>query len=70
MEAEQNGEVSGAPWLLLLQVRHVSERNERQENLSLMGGLAELFSRGGLLGVHPKSHNVPHLLGIEKFISI
>ena len=41
---------------------------ERQENPGLRGGLVELCSRGGFLGVYPKSHNVPHQLGMGRLI--
>ena len=68
VEAEQNGMVS--LWQLALQVRRVPERNDRQENPSLRRGSVELYSIGGLLGVRPKSHNVPHLLGMRRLMSI
>ena len=53
---------------MVLHVRRAPECNERQENPSLRGGSVELCSSGGLLGVLPKSHNVSHHLGIERFI--
>ena len=43
---------------MVLHIRHVPESSEG--NLSLRGGSVELCMRGGFLGVHPKSHNVPH----------
>ena len=53
---------------MVLHVRRVLEYSEG--NPGLRGGLVELCSRGGLLGVHPKSHNVPHRLEIGRLISI
>ena len=41
---------------MVLHVRHVTERSDRQENSGLKGGLVELCSGEGLLGVCPKSH--------------
>ena len=45
---------------MALHIRSVFERNEG--NSVLKGGLMELCSREGLLGVHLKSHNVLHRL--------
>ena len=39
-------------------------------NLGLRRDLVELSSRGGLLGVHPKPHNILHQLGIKILMSI
>ena len=39
-------------------------------NLGLRGGSVELCSKGELLGVHQKSHNVPHRLGMRRLMSI
>ena len=55
---------------MVLHVRRVVEHGKRQENLGLRGGLVELCSRGGLLGVRPKWHNVPHRLGMGRLMSI
>ena len=44
---------------MVFHVRHVLERNERNPSL-----------RGGLLGVCPKSHNVPYWLGMRRLLSI
>ena len=52
---------------MVLLVRCVLERSEG--NPSLRGGLVELCSRGEL-GVHSKSYNVPHRLGMGRLISI
>ena len=43
---------------------------KEKENPSLRGGSMELCLRGGLLGVCSKSHNVPHRLGMKRFMSI
>ena len=53
-----------------LHIRRVLERSERQGNFGLRRGLVELCSKGGLLSVCPKSHNVPHSLGIGRLMSI
>ena len=53
---------------MVLHVRRVPELSER--NPGLRGGSMKLYSRGGLLGVHQKSHNVPHRLGMGRLISI
>ena len=47
---------------MVLHIRRVPECSEG--NLGLREGSVELFLRGGLLGVHPKSHNIPHQLRI------
>ena len=47
-----------SPWQVVLHVRCVPKRSERQRNPGLRGGLVELSSSGGLLGVRPKSHIV------------
>ena len=52
----------------MLHVRRVLKCNEA--NLDFRGGSMELCSSGGLLGVHPKSHNVPYRLGMESLMSI
>ena len=52
----------------MLYIRRVLECSEG--NPGLRGGLVKLFSRGGLLGVHPKSHNVTHQLGMRRLITI
>ena len=54
---------------MMLHVRCEFKRNERQENLGLRGGSVELCLNGGLLDVHPKSHNVPHRLGMRRVMS-
>ena len=53
---------------MVLHVKRVLECNEG--NLGLTGGLVELCSRGGLLDVHLKSHNVPYRLGMGRLMSI
>ena len=53
---------------MVLQVRHMLIRIER--NPGLKGGSMELCSRGGLLGVYLKSHNVPHRLGMGRLTNI
>ena len=55
---------------MVLHIRRVPERSERQGNPSLRGGLGKLCLRGVLLGVPPKSHNVPHRLGMGRLMSI
>ena len=46
----------------MFHVRCVLERSEG--NPGLKGGLVELCLRGGLLGMHPKSHNILYRLGM------
>ena len=46
---------------MVLHIGRVPERSEG--NLGLRGGSVELCSMGGLLGLHPKSHNIPYQLG-------
>ena len=57
---------------MVLQVRHVPKRSEG--NPGLRGDSMELCSSRGLLGVHPKSQNILHWLGINekayKYISM
>ena len=53
---------------MVLHTKCVLERSEG--NLGLRGGSMELYSRGGLLGVHPKSHNALHRLGMGRLMSI
>ena len=53
---------------MVLHVRCVPERVKG--NLGLRGGSMELCLRIGLLDVHPKSHNVPHRLGMGRLMSI
>ena len=53
---------------MVFHIRCVLKHSER--NLGLRGGLMKIYSRGGLLGGHPKSHNVPHRLGIGRLMSI
>ena len=48
---------------MLLHVRRVPESSEG--NPDLKGDSMKLCSRGELLGVHPKSLNVPHWLRME-----
>ena len=52
---------------MVLHIKHVSEHDEG--NPGLRGGLVEICSRGELLGMHPKSHNIAHRLGIGKLMS-
>ena len=40
----------------MVHIRHVPNRSERQGNRGLRDGSVELCSRGGLLGMCPKSH--------------
>ena len=47
---------------MVLHVRGVPECSEGNPGLRV--GLVKLCLRGGLLGVHLKSHNVLHRLGI------
>ena len=54
LDSEQNVVVS--PLQVVLHVRHMPEHCERQKNPSLSGGSVELCFRGGLLGMHLKSH--------------
>ena len=42
---------------MVIHIRHVLPVRS-EGNPSLRGGTMELFLRGGLLGVRPKSHNV------------
>ena len=49
---------------MVLHVRHVLKCSEGNPNLR--GGSMELCSRGGLLGVHPKSHKCPTSVRNEK----
>ena len=57
VDAEQNEVVSGKPFHMVLQVRHVLERSERQGKSWFERRLSgTLFTRGGLLGVYPNSH--------------
>ena len=65
-EAEQYDVVG--PRQMVLHVRSVLKYNER--NSSLREDSVEVCSKGRLLGVHSKSHNVPHQLGIGRFMSI
>ena len=53
---------------MVFHVWRVPERSEGDP--SLRGGSVELCSRGGLLGMHPKSHNVPHRLRMGRLMSI
>ena len=53
---------------MVLQVRCVLECNEG--NSGLKGGSEELCSKGGLLGVHKKCHNVPHWLRMGRHPNI
>ena len=53
---------------MVVHVRHVPECGEG--NPGLRGGLGDLCSRGGLLGVCPKSHDVPHQLRMRRLMSI
>ena len=55
---------------MVLHVRRVPRRSEREGNPSLRGGSMELCLRGGLLSVCPKSHNVQHRLRMERLESI
>ena len=55
---------------MVLHIRHVPKRLERQGNTGLRGGSMEPCSRGGLLGVRLKSQNVPHWLRMERLMSI
>ena len=55
---------------MMLHIRHMPERNKRQENPSLKGDMLKLCSNGGLLSVHLKSHNIQHQLRIEKLMSL
>ena len=55
---------------MVIHVSHVPERSERQGNPYLRGILVKLCSRGGLLGVNLKSHNVPHRLGMGRLMSM
>ena len=49
----------------------VLEHNERQKkNPDLRGDSMELCSKGRLLGVRPKSHNVPHRLEMGRLMSL
>ena len=54
----------------MFHVRRVPERSEGQGNPGLRGGSVKLCLRGGLLGVRPKSQNVPCWLGMERLMSI
>ena len=49
-------------------VRRLPEHSEGDP--SLRGGSVELCSMERLLGMHPKSHNVPHRLGMGRLMSI
>ena len=40
----------------MVHIRRVPDHSERQGNPGLRGGSVELCSRGGLLGMCPKSH--------------
>ena len=53
---------------MVFHVRRVLKCNEG--NPSLRGGSVELCLRGGLLTIHPKSHNVPHQLEMGRLMSI
>ena len=53
---------------MVLHVRRVLKYNER--NPGLREDSMEVYSKRGLLGVHSKSHNVPHQLEIGRFMSI
>ena len=54
---------------MVLHVRCVPKRTDKQRNLGLRGGSVELYSSRGLLGVCPK-FNVPHRLEMGKLMSI
>ena len=41
---------------MVFHVRCVPKCSEDKKNPNLMRGLIELYLRGGLLGMHPKSH--------------
>ena len=53
---------------MVIHVRCEPERSESQRNPCLKGDSVELCSSEGLLGVPPKSHNIPHLLGTERLM--
>ena len=53
---------------MVLHIRRVLKCSEG--NLGLREDLVELCLRGGLLGVYPKSHNVPHWLEMGRLMSI
>ena len=53
---------------MMIHVRRELKCNK--ENPGLRGGSVELCLKGGLLGVHPKSHNVPHQLEMGRLMSI
>ena len=55
---------------MVFHVRRLPEHCEKQGNPTLRGDSVELCSSRGLLGVRLKSHNIPHRLGIRKFMSI
>ena len=56
------------PQQMMLYARSVLKYNER--NLDLREDLVDVCSNEGLVGMYPKSHNVPHQLGIERFMNI
>ena len=56
------------PQQMMLHAKSVLKYNER--NLDLREDSVEVCSNGGLVGMYPRSHNVPHQLGIERFMSI
>ena len=64
VKAKQN-DVVGPPGKWLRRMLGCSKGNP-----DLRGGSVELCSKGGLLGVYPKSHNVPHRLGMGRLMSI
>ena len=53
---------------MVLYVRRVLEHSEGNSDLRV--GLIEFCSREGLLGVHQKSHNIPHQLVMGSSMSI
>ena len=53
---------------MMLHVRHVLECSE--VNPGLRGDLVKLCLRKRLLGVHLKSHNVPHWLVMRRLMGI
>ena len=54
---------------MVIYVSHVPER-KRQGNPYLRGSSVKLCSRGGLLGVHLNSHNVPYRLGMGRLMNM